>query len=65
MIGEDKLKEEAEFWLKYVNDWKKNHAEPVPEQALSLLDKALLKLKNFYSETNQTESLQGTNFPIH
>ena len=65
MKKENKLKEEAEFWLTYVNDWKKNHAGPVPERALSLLDNALLKLKNYYSDKNRVEPLYGANRSIH
>ena len=45
MNQKDKLKEEAEYWLTYINDWKNNHDEPVPERALTQLDNALLKLK--------------------
>ena len=45
MNQKDKLKEEAEYWLTYINDWKNNHDAPIPERALTLLDNALLKLK--------------------
>ena len=65
MKKEDKLKEEAEFWLTYINDWKTNRDEPIPERAMTLLDNSLLKLKNYYSKKNQVELLQGTNRSIH
>ena len=42
---EDKLKEEAEYWLTYINNWKNNHDGPPPEKVLTQLDNALLKLK--------------------
>ena len=65
MEQENKLREEVEFWLIYISDWKKIHTEPVPERALSLLENALLKLKEFNSEKNQTEPLQDTDRSIH
>ena len=65
MIQKDKLKDEAEFWLAYINDWKNNNDEPVPERALRLLDNALLKLMDYYLENKQAESLQGINPSIH
>jgi hypothetical protein len=58
MKQEDKLKEEVEFWLTYINDWKTNHDEPMPERALTLLKNAQLKLKDHYSEKNQAMHLQ-------
>ena len=65
MIQEDKLKEEAEFWLTYIKDWKTKYDEPIPERALTLLDNAQLKLKNHYSEKNRAKPLQGSNHLIH
>lgn len=65
MKQEDKLKEEVEFWLTYITDWNMNRDEPVPERAMTLLDNALLRLKNYYSEQNRTKSLHGTDSSIH
>lgn len=48
MRQEEKLKEEAEFWITYINNWIASHDEPVPEKAWTLLDKALLRLKHYY-----------------
>ena len=65
MIQKDKLKDEAEFWLAYINDWKNNNDEPVPDRALILLDNALLKLKDYYLENKQAKSLQEIKPSIH
>lgn len=56
MRQEEKLKEEAEFWITYINDWKDSHDEPVPEQVWTLLDIALLRLKEFYAENSRQNS---------
>ena len=56
MKREEKLKEEAEFWITYISDWKASHDEPVPEKAWTLLDKALLRLKQYYASKNRVQS---------
>ena len=65
MNQEDKLKDEAEFWLAYINDWENHHDGPVPERALRLLDDALLRLKDYYVENKQAIFLQDSNQSIH
>ena len=65
MKKEDKLKEEAEFWLTYINDLKMNRDEPFPERAMALLENALLKLKKFYYTNSKDKPFQGTNRSIH
>ena len=62
MNREDKLKEEAEFWLTYIKDWETDLNEPVPERALALLDNALLKLKNHYLEEDKAQYSQDSVF---
>jgi hypothetical protein len=49
MNRKEKLEEEVQFWLWYINEWETNHNEPIPIRAKLLLEKALLELKNFNS----------------
>ncbi len=65
MTQEEQLKEEVEFWLNYINDWKMNRKEPVPKKALTLLENALLKLNRYYSEHEKHNHRKGENHSIH
>ena len=65
MKQEDKLREEVEFWLSYINDWEANYGELVPERAQTLLDIALSKLISFQTEKYQGEALPFINRLIH
>ncbi len=65
MTLEEQLKEEVEFWLNYINDWKMNRKEPVPKKALTLLENALLKLNLYYREHEKSSPRKGANHSIH
>lgn len=65
MKQEDKLKEEAEFWITYIYDWKAKRDEPVPEKAWSLLGNALSRLRHYYSSKNRAKTYQAENRSMH
>ena len=65
MKRKDKLEEEVEFWLSYINNWEAGHSTPVPERVQLLLDNALLKLEGYCPDNKQALILQGNNHIIH
>lgn len=65
MTQEEQLKEEVEFWLNYINDWKMNRKEPVPKRSLTLLENALLKLNRYYREQEKNKPQQNTKHSFH
>lgn len=65
MKHKQKLEEEVQFWLWYINEWETNHNEPIPARAKLLLENAILELKSFYSEKNLLKLLQVPNHSIH
>ncbi len=60
-----KLKDEAEFWLAYIEHWGEYNDGPVPKRALRLLDYALIELRDYYLEDVQDKSLQEVQNSIH
>jgi len=46
MNRKEKLKEEVQFWLSYINEWEINHHEPIPDKARLLFQNAILKLES-------------------
>ena len=65
MTQEEQLKEEVEFWLNYINEWKMNRKEPVPKRALTLLENALIKLNLYYSEHEKHRPQQAAKHSVH
>ena len=65
MKHKQKLDEEVQLWLWYINEWETNHNEPIPVRAELLLENAILELKSFYSKKNRVKLLQGQNHSIH
>lgn len=65
MTQEEQLKEEVEFWLNYINEWKMNRKEPVPKRALTLLENALIKLNLYYSKHEKNKSQQAPKHSVH
>ena len=48
MNRNEKLKEEVQFWLSYINEWERNRDEPIPDKARLLFENAILKLESEY-----------------
>ena len=65
MKNKENLKEEVQFWLSYINDWERNHNEPIPDQAKLLLENAILKLVSYYPNNKQARLFQNNSHTTH
>ncbi len=45
---EQKLLDEINFWVEYIQTWSKNSSDPVPQTAIDSLDNVVLQLKHYY-----------------
>jgi len=65
MNRNEKLKEEVQFWLSYINEWERNRDEPIPDKARLLFQNAILKLEREYPNKRQAISSQSNSYGIH
>jgi len=65
MNRNEKLKEEVQFWLSYINEWERNRDEPIPDKARLLFENAILKLESEYPNKRQTVNFQSNSHGIH
>ena len=65
MNRKEKLKEEVQFWLSYINEWERNRNEPIPDKAKLLFQNAILKLESEYPNKRQVVIFQSNSHGIH
>ena len=65
MNRNEKLKEEVQFWLSYINEWERNRDEPIPGKAKLLFQNAILKLESEYPNKRQAVSFKSNSYGIH